>query len=208
MDALLLTLPSLSQEMGLLELTGLISGLLCVALLIRENVWTFPIGLVYSFVSVAVFASEKLYADVLLSGYYVLMNGYGWYYWLHGVVRKVDDSSTTTMLPVHCPRTTAIFLLPIAILGIAGMGWFFDTQTDAALPYWDSATTILSFIAMWMTARKHLENWLLWLLVNVMAMGIYWIKGIELYAVLYAVYLVMAVWGWRAWRRTMRETSA
>jgi nicotinamide mononucleotide transporter len=194
--------------MGLLELAGLVSGVLCVWLLIRENIWTFPVGLVYSFVSVAVFANEKLYADVLLSGYYVLMNGYGWYYWLHGDDRENPQGGnpdSNQILPIHCPRRTATLLVPISVLGIAGMGWFFDTRTEAALPYWDSATTILSFVAMWMTARKYLENWGVWWLVNLLAIGIYRVKGIELYAVLYAVYLVMSVFGWRAWRRSMIE---
>lgn len=206
MDALLQMLPPFLRDMGWLELTGLVSGLLCVWLLVRENVWTFPIGLVYSFVSVSVFANEKLYADVLLSGYYVLMNGYGWYYWLNaGPGEGAALERTEPLAPVHCPRNTALLLVPVAVLGILGMGWFFDTQTDAALPYWDSATTILSFIAMWMTARKQLENWLIWLLVDVMAIGIYLVKGIELYAVLYTAYLVLAVMGWRAWKQTMLE---
>ena len=73
------------QTMEWLEFTGLASGLLCVYLLIRENVWTFPIGLIYAVVSVAVMLNSRLYADVLLNGYYVLMNAYGWYFWLYGI---------------------------------------------------------------------------------------------------------------------------
>jgi len=88
------------------------------------------------------------------------------------------------------------------------MGWFFDTQTDAALPYWDAATTCMSFAAMWMTARKYIDNWIVWLIVDVMATVIYLIKGIELYAVLYGVYLAMAVLGWRTWQRSLSLASS
>lgn len=182
-----------------LELTGLVSGLVCVWLLIRQNVWTFPIGLVYSVVSVAVFIEAKLYADVLLSGYYVLMNAYGWYFWLFGGVRTAAD-----VLPVtRTPGATTALLTGVTAVSVLAMGWFFATQTDADFPYWDSATTCMSFAAMWMTARKYLENWLVWLVVDVIATAIYYVKGIHFYAILYGVYLGMAIMGWRAWQLTM-----
>jgi nicotinamide mononucleotide transporter len=185
--------------MDWLEFSGLVSGLLCVWLLIRQNVWTFPIGLVYAVVSVAVFFEAKLYADVLLSGYYVLMNGYGWYYWLYGGPRPGED-----VLPVtRTPLPTGLWLIGLTALAVAGMGWFFDTQTDAAFPYWDSATTCLSFAAMWMTARKYIDNWIVWLVVDVIATAIYYLKDIHFYAILYGVYLGMAILGWRAWQLSM-----
>jgi nicotinamide mononucleotide transporter len=189
--------------MDWLEFTGLVSGFVCVVLLIRQNVWTFPIGLVYAFASVAVFTEQRLYADVLLSGYYVVMNGYGWYYWLYGGSRSGTNDLTVSYTP---PRVAA-GLGGLVAVGIASMGWFFDTQTDADLPYWDSATTVMSFAAMWMTARKYIENWIVWLVVDVIATVMYVSKGIELYAILYAVYLGMAVIGWRAWRRSLTRTA-
>jgi nicotinamide mononucleotide transporter len=202
------TLVSAFAAMEWLEFTGLASGVLCVWLLIRLNVWTFPIGLVYSVASVFVFLQERLYADVLLSGYYVLMNGYGWYYWLYGGTRSEglegsEGSKTDELAATRAPANTLLVLAGICLIGVAAMGWFFDTQTDADLPYWDSTTTVLSFVAMWMTARKYIENWPVWLVVNVIATGMYVVKGIELYALLYGIYLVMAVMGWRAWHRTM-----
>lgn len=185
--------------MDWVEFTGLVSGLLCVWLLIRQNVWTFPIGLVYSVVSVAVFFEARLYADVLLSGYYVLMNAYGWYYWLYGGSRTVVNSLPVTRTPL----ATGLVLTGLTAVGIAGMGWFFDTRTDAAFPYWDSATTCMSFAAMWMTARKYIDNWVVWLAVDVIATAIYYLKDIHFYAILYGVYLGMAILGWRAWQLTM-----
>lgn len=192
------------RAMEWLEFTGLASGLLCVWLLIRQNVWTFPIGLVYSFVSVAVFIEARLYADVLLSGYYVLMNAYGWYYWLYGGHRTSND----VLLVTRTPRQSAWMLAVLTVLAIGAMGWVFDTQTDADFPYWDSATTCMSFAAMWMTARKYIENWIIWLVVDVIATAIYYVKGIHFYAILYGVYLGMAILGWRAWQLTMMRQTA
>jgi len=190
--------------MAWLEFTGLTSGLICVWLLIRQNVWTFPIGLIYAVVSVAVFIEARLYADVLLSGYYVLMNAYGWYYWLYGGSR-----TTTDELPVsRTPNRTLLGLTMVTAVSTVAMGWFFDTRTDADFPYWDSATTCMSFAAMWMTARKYIDNWIVWLVVDVIATAIYYVKGIHFYAILYGVYLGMAIMGWRAWQLTMLRQRA
>ena len=93
-----------------LESIGLVSGLLCVWLLIRENIWTFPIGLVYASVSVVVFVEQRLYADVLLSGYYVLMNAYGWWFWLYGGKR----SSADELPPSYTRGSTTVALIGLS----------------------------------------------------------------------------------------------
>jgi nicotinamide mononucleotide transporter len=187
-----------------LEFLGLVSGLLCVWLLIRENIWNFPIGLVYAVISVVVFARERLYADVLLNGYYVLMNAYGWYFWRFGAERTAGAYVPVTF----APSGTRIVVLLLVIGATGALGWVLDTHTDAEVAYWDSAITTLSFAAMWMTARKYIDNWILWLVVDVIATGVYLYKGIEFYAVLYGIYLIMAVMGWQAWRRSMRLASS
>ena len=190
------------------ELVGMVSGLVCVWLLIRQNIWTWPIGLLYAVVSVLVFYRTRLYADVLLHLFYVGMNGYGWYYWLSGgEERRQSDGSHS--LPIAF--TPAVTWIPITLLtagGVVALGWAFSTYTDADLAYWDGATTAMSFTAMWMTARKYIENWLLWLAVDVLATGIYVYKGIGPYAVLYGVYIAMAIWGWRSWWHSMQRQPA
>jgi len=183
-------------NMAWLELSGLISGLLCVWLLIRANIWTFPIGLIYAVVSVIVFFEARLYADVVLNGYYVLMNAYGWYYWLRG-----DVGAVAIEVPIRrAGGRVMVAAGMVIVVGTAVMGTAFARGTDADLPYWDSLIVVASFAAMWLTARKYIENWILWFGVDVIATGVYLVKGIEFYALLYAVYLVMAVAGWRAWR--------
>jgi len=190
--------------MAWLEFAGLSSGLLCVYLLIRENVWTFPIGLIYALVSVLVMLDSHLYADVLLNGYYVAMNAYGWYFWLYGgkVPGKADLLVTST------PQAYWPCLVGGTVAGVGVMGWLFNNYSNADLAYWDSTTTVMSFLAMWMTARKYIENWLIWLIVDVISTGLYWYKGLDFYALLYAIYLGMAVWGWLAWRRSMTPLTS
>jgi len=190
--------------MAWLEFFGLVTGVLCVWLLIRENIWTFPIGLIYAVISVLVFTSERLYADVLLNGYYVLMNAYGWYYWRYGGSRLGSDWVPVTFMPAQ----TRWGLLALVVAATAAMGWLLDNRTDADLAYWDSATTTMSFAAMWMTARKYIDSWIVWLVVDVIATGMYIYKGIGFYAVLYGIYLIMAVMGWQAWKRSMKQGSS
>jgi len=186
-----------------LEATGLISGLLCVVLLIRQNIWTWPIGLLYSLVSIVVFLRAHLYADLALHVFYVVMNAYGWYYWTFA-----KRPSETTGLPVtNASPAIVLALIASVTVATATLGWFLANRTDAAVPYWDSATTTMSFAAMWLQARKHIENWIVWLVVDIVATGIYLYKGLEMYAVLYCVYIGMAFAGWLAWRQSMLRTA-
>ncbi len=197
MDSVLTAFASLQW----LEFIGLVSGLLCVWLLIKENIWTFPIGLVYAVVSVVVMARANLYADTLLNFYYVVMNGYGWYYWSYRGTRSIDDTLIVTNMPLRIGGVLTV----LVVVGTVVMGWLLDTRTDADLAYWDSLTTTMSFAAMWMTARKYIENWIVWLVVDVIATIMYVVKGLDFYAVLYGVYLAFAVWGFLAWRRSLLQ---
>ena len=197
MDSVLTAFASLQW----LEFIGLVSGLLCVWLLIKENIWTFPIGLVYAFVSVVVMAQANLYADTLLNFYYVVMNGYGWYYWSYRGTRSTDDELIVTNMPLRIGGALTV----LVVAGTVVMGWLLDTRTDADLAYWDSLTTTMSFAAMWMTARKYIENWIVWLVVDVIATIMYVVKGLDFYAILYGVYLAFAVWGFLAWRRSLLQ---
>jgi len=188
-----------------LEIVGLVSGLLCVWLLIRENVLTFPIGLLYAVVTVVVVARANLFADVILNLYYVVMNAYGWYFWLYGGQRRRQQE---VLLVGLVPRVQWVWIALITVGGTLLMGWYFATQTSAALPYPDSFTTVASFVAMWMSARKYLESWLLWFVIDVVQVALYIIKDIEAYALLYLIYLGMAVAGWISWRKHLVRTEA
>lgn len=192
-----------------LGMLGLVSGLLCVWLLIRENIYTFPLGLLYAVVTVVVMLDARLYADVLLNGYYVIMNAYGWYFWLRGD----PDRRAGKVLQVAWAGATSRYLaVGFTVLGTLIMGWYFDQHTDADFAYPDSFTTMASFVAMWMSARKYLDSWVLWFVVDVASVALYLAKAqsdptLYYYAFLYLVYLWMAVVGYRAWRVHLSDHS-
>ncbi len=186
----------------LLEIFGLVSGLVCVWLMVKQNVLTFPIGLAYAVASVLVMARNQLYADVLLNAYYVVINGYGWWYWS---VKKEEQGTELIVSSVTARTGAALFA--IGVPGVLVMIWLLSSYTGAQQVILNSITTTMSFIAMWMSARKLVENWLIWLVVNVLSVGLYFSQGIYPYALLYTVYLVMAVQGYREWIASMRTTT-
>ena len=189
-----------------LEIIGTLSGLLCVWLLIKESVLTFPIGLLYALVTSVVVLEAQLYSDFVLNLYFVLMNGYGWYFWVRGPEERQVEGK---LLVVNIPSKELGLAVGVILLGTLLVGFFFSAYTAADFAYWDSLTTVASFVAMWMTARKYLESWTLWFLIDALQIGLYAVKGFNgapglyFYSFLYAVYLWMAVLGWRSWSQNV-----
>lgn len=184
------------------EAMGLAFGLLAVWWLIKENILTWPVGILYTLVSFVIFWRAKLYADLLLNFVYLILNSYGWYYWKYGNKTEEKDLPVTATTPV-----LSVVLLILSIIGVGLMGLFFSTYTDAALPYWDSITTVLSFTGMWLTAKKKIENWYYWFVVDIVATGVYYYKEIYFYSILYCIYVGLAVAGYVSWRRSMLNES-
>jgi nicotinamide mononucleotide transporter len=100
------------------------------------------------------------------------------------------------------------WLLALCVVGTATLGTAFALHTDAALPYWDNARFAASLAAMWLTARKKIENWAFWFVINVGSVGVYWMQDLPLYAGLYFVYIIMAIAGWRVWSRSLGAPTA
>ena len=184
------------------EPIGTVLGLVVVWFLIRQNVWAWPLGVAYVLVSITVLYEARLYANLLLHLVAFLpMNLCGWYYWLFGTEQREE-------LPVtRASRSVLAALAVLCVAVAAGLGVWFATQTDAAYPYWDNGVFAMSLVAMWLTARKKIENWIVWFVVNVISVGLYSLQGLEGYAILYAIYIGMAVWGYMTWRRSMLQTG-
>ncbi len=182
---------------NLLELVGFVTGVLYVVLNIRQNIWCWPVGLVSVLAYMVVFYEVRLYADVGLQVIYVVLSIYGWYYWLHG------GEAHAQAKVVRVTRRQSLTLALVAALGTAAMGYALANHTDASLPYWDSTTTVGSLVGQWLTSKKILENWLVWIAVDALYVGVYLYKGLYLTTLLFAAYLVLATMGYFAWKKTM-----
>jgi nicotinamide mononucleotide transporter len=191
--------------MSIWEVIGTVLGIIGVWLMIRQNIWGWPVGLVQVAVYAWVFFDAKLYSDALLQIAFFVIQAYGWWHWLRGVGKT---SSAQSGLPVTRLSVGAVAGWVVAgTLLTAGWGWFMHRTTDAALPWWDAYILVFSLISQWLQARKKLENWVGWVVVNAVAVGVYWVKDLHLTAGLYLVFLGMAVWGWREWTKTTKAVG-
>ncbi|HKQ07736.1 MAG TPA: nicotinamide riboside transporter PnuC [Blastocatellia bacterium] len=181
------------------EIIATMLGLISVWLTVRQNILCWPTGLVMVGLYAVIFFRARLYADAGLQVVYIALQIYGWYEWLRG--GKDHRKLTVTRITLRL----GLLLGVIAVAATALMGYGLATRTDAALPYWDSAATALSLVAQWMLARKLIENWLVWIAVDVLSIGIYTVKGLYPTTVLYAAFLVLAALGWNEWRKTLRN---
>ncbi len=184
------------MDMAAVESIATVLGIISVGLLVRQNIWCWPTGIVMVTLYIFVFYDARLYSDMGLQVAYVVMQIYGWYYWVFGGEER-------NKLPVsRIAGATALAWLGVMLAGTAGLGYLMDKYTDADLAYWDAATTVMSLVAQYLQALKTLECWLLWIAVDVLAVGIYAYKGLVPTTVLYTVFLGLATWGYIEWRRS------
>ncbi len=181
---------------------GFVSGAWGVWLTVEENIWNWPIGIANSAFFLLLFVRAHLFADSGLQVVYIVLGALGWYWWLRG-------GAGHTELPVsRTGADTAVILAATLVAATAAMTVGLARIGDAA-PFLDALTTTLSLLAEYMLTRKLIENWLLWMAADVIYVGLYASRGLDLTAVLYAVFLTMCVAGWVQWRATlgMRRTA-
>ena len=188
--------------MSPLELIAALVGALSVWLSVRQNIWSWPTAIVNVVLYAIVFYEAKLYADMGLQVIYAILSIYGWYEWLYGGAGRTELRVSRTG-----PRR-GVLLAVIAAAGSALLGVFLHRETDAALPFMDSFLSSTSLVAQWMMTKKLLENWLVWIGVDVLYVGMFIFKGLFLTAGLYAVFLALAVKGYIDWRRSLAAQSA
>ena len=188
--------------MTTLEVTAFVFGVVSVFLSVRENIWSWPTAIVNVLLYFLVFRDAKLYADMGLQLVYFVLSIYGWYEWLHGGANR-------TALTVSALRLrTGLILAAIAVAFAVALGTLLARTTDAALPYLDAATASTSLAAQWMMTRKILQNWAVWMAVDVVYVGMYLFKGLALTAVLYAIFFVLAAMGHVQWKRSLAAQLA
>lgn len=185
--------------MSYYEIIGAALGLVSVWLTVKENIWLWPTGLVSVCFYIIVFFQAKYYANMGLQVVFIALQIYGWYEWLYGGKDRGRLKISRTSLRL------GFLLAAVAFVATVVMGYLLATYTDASLPYWDSAATVLSLIAQWMLAKKLIENWILWIVVDVITVGLGLHNNLLLTTVLYVAFLVLAVAGLVEWRKTLKN---
>ncbi len=184
------------------EITAAVLGFVNVVLIIRRTIWNYPFGIAMVILYGWIFWDYRLYAEAGLQVYFLIIQIVGWYWWLQG--RGGDGLVIVERAPGA--ELAACALAVAAVTG--GLGWALATHTDASLPYSDAAVAALSVVAQYLLARRRLESWPVWIAVDVLAIGIYIVKGLYPTAVLYALFLCLATTGLVVWARAWKRGDA
>ncbi len=184
----------------LLQIAGVALGLLYLWLEYRAHIGLWIVGLVMPCVHGLLYYRSGLYADCAMQVYYILAGLYGLAVWAR-TGRENGRKEEPAARIVHTPAKQWPTLAVTWVAVQAAIYWVLVTWTDSSVPFWDSLTTALCVVAYWMLSRRQVEQWLVWLVVDAVTVGLYFYKGIPLTAGLYVLYCVLAVAGYRRWRR-------
>lgn len=184
-----------------IELTASVLGVAYVFLALKQKVLCWPVGIVNVGMYIYVFFQARLYGDMALQAFYLVMGFYGWYRWSFG-----KNSGEEKLPIVRIKRRTGIVLAILTAISTIIFGIIL-TASSSSIPYWDGATTALGLAATWMTARKHLENWLVWVFTDLLCTGIYIYKELHMTSVLYFVLAIVAIFGWYEWKKNLRHVA-
>jgi nicotinamide mononucleotide transporter len=184
------------------ELAGVAFGLLSVWLTVKASIWCWPTGIISVAAFGLLFLEIKLYADMLLQVFFLVTSFLGWYFWLRG-------GRDRTELPVSTLSRAQVAMLGVGLaVSIYAVGYMFSTYTDAHIPFWDATASGMSVLAQLLLMRKKLENWYLWIAVDVLSIGIYIYKQVYLTAGLYVIFLVLAIGGLVEWSKAPKTAAA
>ena len=185
-----------------LDIVTTVLGLAYILLEYKASVWMWLVGFLMQALGIVLYYQKGLYADCGMEFYYLAMTVYGYWKWVHG-------SETKQSLPIrHFPKRLVLPWLILIGAIWALIYWLLVTFTNSNVPVADSFTTALSIVGIWALAHKYLEQWFIWIAVDVVTSILYFYKDIPFKASLYALYVVIAVMGWFKWRRMMTQSKA
>jgi nicotinamide mononucleotide transporter len=180
-----------------LDIVTTVLGLAYILLEYKASPWLWLVGFVMQALGIVLYYQKEIYADCAMEFYYLLMTVYGYWRWVKG-------SKTKQELPIrHFPRRLVLLWTGI-IAGIwAVIYWLLVTYTNSNVPLADGFTTALSLVGIWALAHKYLEQWFIWIAVDIVTCGLYFYKGIPFKGSLYGLYVIIAVFGYFKWKRLM-----
>jgi len=182
------------------ELLGVITGLVTLLLLVMENPWNWPIGIANNVLYVVIFFESRFYADMTLQVAYIAISAIGWYLWLHG-------GENHGVLRVRRMPALALFGTLLTGAVVSYLWSILLVRINDVAPIFDAATAIFSIVAQYMMARKYIENWMLWIVIDVVSVWLYASKHLVPTAGLYAVYVAFCLAGLIAWQRSLGRRS-
>ena len=182
------------------EIIGAATGVIYVLLSVKQNIWLWPVGIITSVFQLIVFYEKRIYADMSLQAYYVVISAYGWYIWKFGK-RKNEIKRPVIKMKLY---NWLIFIF-VSIIIFFLIRFILIRYTNSDVPNIDAFTTALGVTGTYILARKYIENWYVWLLVNIISSGLYIYKGLYLYSALYAFLAIMSEIGFLKWKKDLKK---
>ncbi|RZK34609.1 MAG: nicotinamide riboside transporter PnuC [Pedobacter sp.] len=187
-------------ETSIFEWAGIITTVLCIYLAVRENIWNWPVSIISIIISAIIYFKSELFGDFYLQFYFLFTAFYGWYFWLR---KKVVNDKPIVKINF---KQWVIAIASIILLTFI-LGWLLAKYTKSNVPYEDGFCTAMSFVAQIMLTRKIIQNWVLWIIVDICYVPLLIYKGLNMYAVLYAFLVILAIKGYLDWRKIYREQN-
>ena len=188
-----------------LELLGPVGGLIYLWLEYRASIYLWIAGIVMPAIYIFIYYDAGLYADFGINIYYLLIALYGWLSWKTGFCLSGKKQDVGELPISHAPKRVWPRIVVAYIVAQLFITWILINYTDSTVPIADSFTTALSIVGMWMLARKYIEQWWVWCVVDVASSALYIYKELYFTAVLYAVYAIIAIFGYRKWKKMMQH---
>lgn len=188
-----------------LELFGVFFGFLSVWYSKQDNILVYPTGLISTALFVYILAVYGLLGDMMINAYYFAMSIYGWYIW----TRKVDATHYTPITKTtKKEQKTSIYIFIATLIFVFGVYEFFE-KWNSWTAYVDTITTAIFFVGMWLMAKKKLENWIYWIIGDIISVPLYLYKGLVFTSFQYLLFTIIAIYGYRAWKKNLNipETS-
>jgi nicotinamide mononucleotide transporter len=186
---------------SLTEALGFVTGAACVYLVVRQSIWNFPLGIANNVFFLVLFVSSRLYGDAGLQIVYIALGFQGWYYWLYG------GQNRKALRITHASPSLLVAVGILVVIGTVALVLVLRAAGGAA-PVMDAFTTVLSLAAQYLLNRKAIENWLLWIVADVIYIWLYISRDLRLTAILYFVFLCLCVAGFLSWRRSLKAQAS
>lgn len=183
------------------EVAASLVSITYVILTIRQIIWLWFFGILSALLYAWVYSHSGFYAGMALQGYYAVISIYGWFHWTS---RKRNTGKGSDLPIIRLTRRLLVILLSSWLVLWLLIGWFVSEFTDSTIPYWDAFTAAGGIVATWMLARKILEQWLFWIAIDLISIGLYIWQGLYATTVLFSIYVVMAIIGYRQWQKAWK----
>lgn len=184
------------------EIVAVLLAIAYLLLAIRQSAWCWPCAFVSTGIYIVLFHEVALFMESALNGFYLAMAVYGFWVWTRGGTGGAPRAVHTKPLWLHAAAAVGIVVLVVA------SGTWLANNTTQAMPYVDASTTWSAVFATWLTAQKAIENWLYWLVIDIVSIWLYLERGLPLTALLFVLYVLLIPIGFLAWRRDLRTVAA